>query len=136
MPAWTTVTTPRNDSDFVLEVWRGHVHIASVAITSHVVGPPPVVDEITKLRSTLKDLDVLPLAALLRELGAVLYNRDVSQYRALTDVSDELLDTVTLRARQALAGRAVDNLLARRVPVTPDRQALRVSRRARKKAAV
>jgi hypothetical protein len=61
--------------------------------------------EITRLRSTLGDLDTLPLAALLRELGVVLYNRDIVRWRALTDISDEMLDGATLAARSRLVAR-------------------------------
>ena len=60
-----------------------------------------------RFRATLAQLDALALAALLRELGAVLYNRDILRWRVLTDISDELIDVATLAARARLTDRAI-----------------------------
>lgn len=67
----------------------------------------PMVHE---LRAMLDDLDALCLAALLRELGRVLYNREIVRWRVVVDISDELLDDALAPARlrlteQLLRGR-------------------------------
>lgn len=43
--------------------------------------------------------DVLRLEALLRELAAEAYNRNISRYGILVDISDELVDAVSFDAR-------------------------------------
>lgn len=53
----------------------------------------------------LRELDPASFAALLRELAAEAYNRDISRYRVLLDISEELLDGATLAARERLADR-------------------------------
>jgi hypothetical protein len=56
----------------------------------------------------LEGLDALSLAGLLRELGAVLYNRQIREWRVVVDVSDQLLDAATLPARVRLTERLVE----------------------------
>ena len=87
--------------------------------------------EVEKLRATLADLDHLPLAALLRELGAILYNRDISQWKVLTDVSDELLDEATLEARKRMTERMIAD---QRVDGEPPGHEVREGFRARRKS--
>lgn len=71
------------------------------------IPPPEFVPspEAYRLRQLLAALDALPLATLLRELGAVLYNREIRQWAVLTDIADELLDEATLAARRRLFER-------------------------------
>jgi hypothetical protein len=66
-------------------------------------------------RTTMATLDTMALAALLRELGIVLYNREILRWRVLTDISDELIDVATLPARVRLTERLL---------VTPPRKPL------------
>ena len=67
-------------------------------------------------REALTKLQTLPLAALLRELGAVLYNREIAAWRVLVDVSDELIDHAMLEAR----ARMTEQWLAQ--PYEPQRR--------------
>lgn len=61
----------------------------------------------------LRELDPVSFAALLRELATEAYNRNISRYGVLIDISDELIDAVTFDARV----RITDKWLS-----TPDRR--------------
>jgi hypothetical protein len=75
----------------------------AVAPTPDAVQSP----ERAQLRALLTALDDPTIAALLREIGHVLYNREILRWRVLTDVSDELLDRATAPARIRLLDRAL-----------------------------
>jgi hypothetical protein len=73
------------------------------------------------------DIGPLGMAAFLREAGRWLYNRDITQWRVLVDVSDELLERETFAAKE----RLLETWL--RKPL--DKPALRAQRRSRKQRA-
>ena len=88
---------------------------------------PP--DAVERWRQFLRDLDLLALAALLSDAGVELYNRDISNWRVLMDIRDELLDAATFKARQ----RILDKWLDEGLPFTAEeREARRAQRKARK----
>jgi hypothetical protein len=55
------------------------------------------------LRRVLRSLDAPALAALLHELGFELYRRELSRWRVVSDLADELLDESMHQARVRLA---------------------------------
>lgn len=55
------------------------------------------------LRDVLRRLDGAALAALLHELGFELYRRELSRWRVLGDLADELMDQATFVARDKMA---------------------------------
>jgi hypothetical protein len=57
----------------------------------------------------LRSLDAAALAALLHELGFELYRRELTRWRVVTDLADELLDESMARARARMA-RALTRL--------------------------
>ena len=63
-----------------------------------------------RFRALLAELDALCLAAMLPELGVVLYNREIVRWRVMMDISDELLDQALLPAR----ARMTETMLRRR----------------------
>jgi len=54
-------------------------------------------------RAVLRGMSAASLAALLHELGFELYRREVSQWRSLSALADELLDRETFAARNHLS---------------------------------
>ncbi len=55
------------------------------------------------VRQALRVLEAPAMAALLRELGHELYNREILEWRVLTDISAELIDRATFAGRARLA---------------------------------
>lgn len=67
----------------------------------------PTLEDIEAFRALLAALGPLPLAALLRELGVILFNREVIRWRVLVDISDELIDAEMLAVRERLIERVI-----------------------------
>ena len=67
-----------------------------------------IAPEVYRLRALLAALEDLSLAALLRELGTVLYNREIQRWAVLSDISDELIDQATLDARRRITERMLE----------------------------
>jgi len=57
---------------------------------------------LSDFRSVLRGLPAAGLAALLIECGFELYRRDISAWRVLTQLADELMDRETFLARRHL----------------------------------
>lgn len=62
---------------------------------------------IVEFRGILRALNASDVAALLRELGHELYQRELRSWRVLIDMSDELIDQETMAARQHTAQRLI-----------------------------
>lgn len=73
---------------------------------------------LAELRALLRALDAAALAALLHELGFELYRRELSRWRVVSDLADELLDESMHEARVRLA-RTLTRL---RKPLTRSRR--------------
>lgn len=58
---------------------------------------------LASFRRLLRSISNEEFAALLRELGVALYERDIREWRVLSGISDELLDRSTLKEREELA---------------------------------
>ncbi len=56
----------------------------------------------TDFRSVLRSLSEAGLAALLTELAFSLYEREITRWRVLTELADELMDRETFLARRHL----------------------------------
>jgi len=95
--------------------------------------PPDTPQDVEQLRTTLKHLHALSLAALLREVAAVLFNRSVNRWRVLVDISDELIDAEMLAVRERLIERVLDQkppaALPSRTTLEAERRQARRSRR-------
>ncbi len=75
----------------------------------------------------------LGLAALLRELGRALHNRDVLAWKVLVDVSDELLDRATADARRRIGERWLDKDTRKPLALMDARSARAAQRRSRRR---
>jgi hypothetical protein len=77
-------------------------------------------------RSLLREMNDLSFAVLLRELAFASYNRAISRWAVLSDIADELVDEVTIAARQRITDTWIaEQFPGTRVPVsrkTKDRQ--------------
>ena len=95
---------------------------------------PADVMRLEAFRRLLSELDPASFAALLRELATEAYNRNISRYGVLVDISNELLDAVTFAARV----RIVDKWLATpdQTGSLPDRPSPAAIKGARKAAAL
>lgn len=88
---------------------------------------PTTIGTRSQLRAFLGAMESTALAALLRDMGIELYNREIREWRVLTEISDELLDRETVAAR----GRLVDRWLAGLPVVQPPPVALPSPRKPR-----
>lgn len=88
-------------------------------------------EDVQAFRALLKALGPLPLAALLRELGAVLFNREVIRWRVLVDIADELVDAEMLAVRERLIERALERKPPALLESRPSHEARRLKRRKR-----
>lgn len=100
--------------------------LARVTATQPVPAPGPS----RRVQAFLRRLDDLSFAALLRELGHRLYEKDVREWRSMIDISDELVDRVTFSTKN----HAFDLWLTReRQPLARasgrDQKALRAAKR-------
>jgi len=74
-----------------------------------------------EFRSLLHQLSGAALAALLHELAFELYRREVSRWRVLGELADDLLDQATFAARQQIVTRWTRRPRARRRRSRPRR---------------
>jgi len=89
----------------------------------------PTLEDIEAFRALLAALGPLPLAALLRELGVILFNREVIRWRVLVDISDELIDGEMLAVRE----RLIERVLERKPPAVLASRTKEQRRHARRK---
>lgn len=86
---------------------------------------PPVPWPVQRLHTFFDTIGDVGLAALLRELGRALYNREIQAWRVLVDISDELLDRETYDAK----ARLTEKWLRKPPALMASRRAQRRSRR-------